>query len=360
MIITEVNTHLMVLDFKFKIGSMPFLKASGLFINIKTDEDIDGWGLAHWNLSNAGAKLLVDEAIAKLIVKKDPFMVEDIYHTIYHTSNRIMFGIPQVTSAIEVALWDIIGKATRQPIYKLLGGMKQKVRAYASLFKTYKPKAAIGAVQSALDLGGFSAVKLRIGQGIQKDEELIKAVRDAFPDLKFMLDANSGYENVHDAIKIAKICDKYEITWFEEPLPSDNLNGLAELRKQSPVEIAGGENDMGIFRFEDILSRGCYDIIQADVNRSGGFLQLKKIDAMAEVKGVRLIPHTFGYGLQLAANLHFVLSSRCEWLEFPFFPDQFQVLEEPIKVEKGWVKSIEKPGLGVEVNREMLEKNVIK
>ena len=80
MIITEVNTHLMVLDFKFKIGSMPFLKASGLFINIKTDEDIDGWGLAHWNLSNAGAKLLVDEAIAKLIVKKDPFMVEDIYH----------------------------------------------------------------------------------------------------------------------------------------------------------------------------------------------------------------------------------------------------------------------------------------
>jgi L-alanine-DL-glutamate epimerase-like enolase superfamily enzyme len=359
MIITEVNTYLMILDFKIKIGAMPALKVSSLIIKIQTDEDVEGWGLAHWNLSNAGAKKLVDESLSRLLIRKDPFMVEEIYHLIYHSSNRIMFGIPQVTSAIQVALWDIIGKTTKQPIYRLLGGMKKKVRTYASLFRPYKPKAAIGAVQTALDLGGYSAVKLRIGQSIKKDELLIKEVRDCYPDLTIMLDANSGYENVNDALKIAKICDKYDIAWFEEPIPSDNLNGLARLREQSPVQIAGGENDMGIFRFEDILSKGCYDIIQPDVSRSGGFLQLKKIDAMAEVKGVRLIPHTFGHGLQLAANIHYTMASRADWLEFPFFPEEFQVLEEPLRVEKGYVNAIEKPGLGVEINRKTFEENIV-
>jgi D-galactarolactone cycloisomerase len=126
------------------------------------------------------------------------------------------------------------------------------------------------------------------------------------------------------------------------------------------VEIAGGENDMGAFRFEDILSKGSYDIVQPDVTRSGGYLQLKKIDAMAEVKGVRCIPHIFGFGHILAANLHFIMASRCDWCEFPFIPDEYQILEEPIKCEKGKVKALEKAGLGVEINRKMFEENVLK
>ncbi|MCJ7650109.1 MAG: hypothetical protein MUP85_15980, partial [Candidatus Lokiarchaeota archaeon] len=183
---------------------------------------------------------------------------------------------------------------------------------------------------------------------------------NAFSDINIMVDANSAYQSVNDALKIAKICDKYDIEWLEEPLSTDNLNGLAKLKERSPVQIAGGENDMGIFRFEDILSKDCCDIIQPDVTRSGGFLQLKKIDAMAEVKGVQCIPHIFGFGHILAANLHFIMASRCEWCEFPFIPEEFQVLEEPIKAEKGFVKAIDKPGLGVEIDKEMFEKNVLK
>ena len=296
MIITDVQTHVLQLDFKIKIGAMPSLKATGLYVNIKTDEGIEGWGLSHWNLSNEAHKKFIDEALKRLLLKKDPFMTEEIYNTIYNSSNRIMFGIPQATSVIQVALWDIIGKATKQPIYKLLGGMKREVRTYASMPRSYKPKAAVGAVQSAIDLNGFKAVKLRIGKSIKNDEAIIKDVREAFPEIDIMVDVNSGYTTVSDALKVAYICDKYNIAWLEEPLPSDNLNGLALLRSKSPVEIAGGENDMGIFRFEDILSKGCYDIVQPDVTRSGGYLQLKKIDAMAEVKGVRCIPHIFGFG----------------------------------------------------------------
>ena len=360
MKITELKTYVLILDFKFKIGAMPPLQASGVLINIKTDEDIDGWGLAHFNLSNNAQKVFIDEALSRILINKDPFMVEDIYNLIYHSSNRITYGIVHATSAIQVALWDIIGKKTKQPIYRLLGGMKSKVRAYASMPRGYKPKAAVGAVQSAIDLGGFTGVKLRVGGRGGKPEAVVKEVRDAFPNLHIMVDANSHYLTVSEALKFAKVCGKNNIEWLEEPMPSDNLNGLAKLRKQSNVEIAGGENDFGIFRFEDILSRECYDIVQPDVSRSGGFLQVKKIDAMAEVKGVRCIPHIFSFGLNLAANLHLILSTRCDWFEFPFYPEEFQILEEPIKVEKGFVHAIEKPGLGVEINKKSFEENVIK
>ena len=361
MIIEDVKTHLLELDFKIKIGSMPRFKATGLYTQLITDEGIDGWALSHWNLSNAAQKQFIDDILKKLVIRKDPFMTEEIFNEIYTSTNRIMFGIPQATSAIMIACWDIIGKATKQPIYKLLGGRKQKIKCYASMPRGYKAKAAVGAVEAALkpELGGFKAVKLRIGNGAKKDEALMSAVRDAFPDIDIMVDANSAYQNINEALEIAKICDKYEITWLEEPIPTDNLGALAKLREKSPVPIAGGENDMAIFRFEDILSKGSFDIIQPDVTRSGGFLQLKKIDAMAEVKGVRCIPHIFGFGHILAANLHFVMSTRCEWCEFPFIPDQYQLLEEPIKAEKGAVKALEKPGLGVEINQEMFEKNII-
>jgi L-alanine-DL-glutamate epimerase-like enolase superfamily enzyme len=361
MIITDIKTYLLQLDFKIKIGSMPRLQAGGLYTQLITDEGIDGWALSHWNLSNKAQQVFIEEALKKIVLKKDPFMVEEIYHEMYQNTNRIMFGIPQATSAIEIACWDIIGKATKQPIYKLLGGRKKKVKAYASMPRGYQAKAVVGAVGPALEpeLGGFKAVKLRIGNGPDKDEDIIKEVRNAFPDIDIMVDANSAYQSVNEALKVAKICDKYNVTWLEEPIPTDNLNGLAKLRELSPVQIAGGENDMGIFRFEDILSRGAFDIVQPDVTRSGGFLQMKKIDAMAEVKGVQCIPHIFAFGHITAANLHFIMSTRCEWCEFPFIPDEYQILEEPINCVNGYVNALDKPGLGVEVNKTMLEENLI-
>ena len=362
MQITDIKTYVLKMDFKVKIGSMPRLQASGLYTNLKTDEGIDGWALTHWNLSNMALKQFIDEALKRLVLNKDPFMVEEIFHEIYQNTNSIMFGIPQATSAIEIACWDIIGKATNQPIYKLLGGRKREVKCYASILRAYKPQPAVKTVENALnpELGGFKAIKLRIGMGVDEDETVLKEVRDAFPDIDIMVDANSAYHTVNDAFKVAKICDKYDVTWLEEPIPTDNLNGLAKLRAKSPVQIAGGENDMGIFRFEDILSRESFDVIQPDATRVGGFLQSKKIDAMAEVKGVQCIPHIFGFGHILATGLHVIMSTRCEWCEFPFYPEEFQMLEEPIRANKGKVQALEKPGLGVEINKEMFEKSVLK
>ena len=231
MIITDVKTHLIELDFKIKIGSMPRFKASGLYTQIITDEGIEGWALSHWNLSNAAQKRFIDDFLAKVLINKDPCMTDAIYNDIYHMSNRIMFGIPQATSAVMIALMDNIGKATQQPINRLLGGRKQKVRAYASLFRVYKPKAAAGAVRSVVEAGGYDAVKLRIGQGIKKDEALLKAVRDEFPDIEIMVDSNSGYSSVIDALKIAKFCDKYGLDTSEFMDPIEIARLIVELSK---------------------------------------------------------------------------------------------------------------------------------
>ncbi|MHA1478881.1 MAG: mandelate racemase/muconate lactonizing enzyme family protein, partial [Promethearchaeota archaeon] len=239
MQITDIKTYVLKLDFKVKIGSMPRLQASGLYTNLKTDEGIEGWALTHWNLSNLAQKQFIDDALKRLVLNKDPFMVEEIFHEVYQNTNRIMFGIPQATSAIQIACWDIMGKATKQPIYKLLGGRKKEVKCYASILRAYKPKPAVKTVENAInpELGGFKAVKLRIGMGIDQDAAVLKEVRDFFPDIDIMVDANSAYQSVNEAFKVAKICDKYNVLWLEEPIPTDNLNGLAKLRAKSPVQI---------------------------------------------------------------------------------------------------------------------------
>jgi len=253
MQITDVKTYILQLDFKIKIGSMPRLQASGLYTNLKTDEGIDGWALSHWNLSNLAQKHFIDNALKKMVLKKDPFMVEEIFHELYQNSNRIMFGIPQATSAIQIACWDIIGKATKQPIYKLLGGRKREVKCYASMPRGYKPKAAVGAVGSALqpELGGFKAVKLRIGNGVKKDEELIKEVRDAFPDIAIMVDANSAYHSVNEALKVAEVCYKYGVEWLEEPIPTSHVR-LDDIKAFLRENILKSKNPHVIFSTCDL------------------------------------------------------------------------------------------------------------
>ncbi|MEM3563986.1 MAG: mandelate racemase/muconate lactonizing enzyme family protein [Candidatus Jordarchaeaceae archaeon] len=356
MKVTEVKAEVLRLPFSIKIGSMPRINASGTLVTVKTDEGIEGYGLSHFSLSDEVQVKFIEGALSKMVVGKDPFMIEDIWREMYNNSWRILFGVGQSISAVEVALWDIIGKSLKKPVYKLLGGYRDKIKAYASFAFALAPKAAVGMAKVAVQKG-FKAVKLRIGEGLAKDEEIIKAVREEYPDLGIMVDANSAYESAKEAAELANICESYDVIWLEEPLPSDNLRGLSELRARSNVEIAGGENDFGLRRFREILEAEAYDIIQPDATRSGGILQVKKICALAEAFGVRAIPHIFGFGLIMAANIHVIASSyNSDWMEFPFYPDEFYLLKTPIKLENGYAVVPQEPGLGVELDWEAIQK----
>jgi L-alanine-DL-glutamate epimerase-like enolase superfamily enzyme len=361
MKITDVQTTVVKVPVSIKIGAMPKFSATGTFVTIRTDEGIEGTALTHFSFSDIALATYIESALKPVLLGQDPFLVEAISKTIYNYTNRIMFGIPQATSVVEVALWDIIGKSLHKPIYKLLGGHKEKVSAYASLLFWMLPMQLANTAKVAMDQG-FKAVKIRIGKSLKEDEDCIKAVRSVSPDLHIMADANSAYDDVKDALKLADICSKYGVEWLEEPLPSDDIDSLAELRSRSCVPIVGGENDFGVYRFREILEKKAYDIIQPDVTRSGGYIAVRKIGGMAESVGVKCVPHIFGFGLIAAANLQMIGAlSNCEWMESPFFPREFYLTKQLMTPDReGFVEIPQGPGLGIELDWEAINKYKIK
>jgi D-galactarolactone cycloisomerase len=205
MKITDVRTTVVKVPVSIKIGAMPKFAATGTFVTIKTDEGIDGTALTHFSFSDIALATYIESALKPMLLEQDPFQVEAIARTMYNYTNRILFGIAQASSVIEVALWDIIGRSVGKPVHKLLGGHKEKVLAYASFLWWMLPAQLANTAKVAIEQG-FKGVKIRIGKSLREDEECIKAVREVSPDLHIMADANSAYNSVKEALKLAEIC----------------------------------------------------------------------------------------------------------------------------------------------------------
>ncbi|MHA1129453.1 MAG: mandelate racemase/muconate lactonizing enzyme family protein [Candidatus Helarchaeota archaeon] len=339
-----------------KIGAMPRFKITGTILKIRTDEGIEGIAGTHFVNADKG---LCSHIVGwqKILLKKDPFDIEKIWRDIYNTTNRISFGIPLSISVIDCALWDIKGKALGKPVYQLLGGYQNKVKAYASFPWWVNPKAISSYLDPALERG-FTAIKVRIGKNLKWDERVLTTVRDiGGDDLEIMADVNSGYSH-RQALKIARIAEKLNLRWLEEPLPSDDLIGLSELRSKVDIDIAGGENDAFTWRFQQILEKNAYDIIQPDVTRSGGITEVKKIAAIAESYGKLCINHIFGVGPIQFANLQLIGAiSNCPYMEYGFYPDEFLLTKTPIEINtEGYAVLPKEPGLGFTLDEETLKK----
>ncbi|NVM29119.1 MAG: mandelate racemase/muconate lactonizing enzyme family protein [Candidatus Helarchaeota archaeon] len=356
MKITEVLPSWFEYPITIKIGAMPRFKITGTILRIKTDEGIEGIAGTHFVNADKGLVAHI-KGWEKILLKKDPLEIEKIWRDIYNTTNRISFGIAQSISIIDCALWDIKGKALGKPVYRLLGGYQDKVKAYASFPWWVNPKAIASFLDPALERG-FKAVKVRIGKNLDWDERVLKTVRDLGGiDLEIMADVNSGY-NSRQALKIARVAERLDLRWLEEPLPSDNLTGLAELRSKVNIDIAGGENDAFTWRFREILEKAAYDIIQPDVTRSGGITEVKKIAAIAESHSKLCINHIFGIGPIQYANLQLIGAvSNCPYMEYGFYPDEFLMTTAPIEIKKDGMAIIpSSPGLGFEIDEAVFNK----
>jgi L-alanine-DL-glutamate epimerase-like enolase superfamily enzyme len=272
--------------------------------------------------------------------------------------------------AVEIALWDVIGKYLKQPIYRLLGACQDKVKAYASLLIETPKKTVENVVERMKE--GFLAVKLRVrSQDLRKNLEVIKSVKDVVGDkIEIMVDANQAW-NVYPpttwsrqtALKMARELEKLDVIWLEEPLPKDDLEGLAKLSEKVDIPIAGGEFEYGIYRFRELLEKKVYDIIQPDVTLSGGILGVKKIATLAEAWNIMCIPHAWSIGIGFAASLQLIGSlPNCPYIEFPHAPPRFSfairdvMLKEPIRAENGYVEIPKRPGLGIDLNEEVIAK----
>ncbi|MGF1702145.1 mandelate racemase/muconate lactonizing enzyme family protein [Photobacterium makurazakiensis] len=347
---------------------------SAVIVEIVTDEGVIGFGesLCHGLQSPMIAASIIEHSYKPLLIGRDPFDVECLWEEMYNLCRP--FGQSGATinavSGVDIALWDIIGKALNKPIHKLLGGaFRSEVTPYATGFYrvadgNYPQDSKEEAKQHIKN--GFRAFKLKIGFGIEEDIKLIKAVRETVgDDIKIMADANGAY-NVAQARKLINETEKYNLHFLEELLAPEDIDGYSEIKSNSPTAIAAGEQVFGKMGYRPWFEKRSLDIIQPDLCSSGGFTECKKIAAMAQASHTTLIPHVWGSGIGIAASLQFIASIPCNplslnptepMLEFdqsshPFRKD---LICDGIHYEDGKVTIPTKPGIGVDVDMDIIK-----
>jgi len=341
-------------------------------VEIETVAGIVGWGECYG--PPAVSKAYIETQFAPRIIGRDAFDVEVIWEDLY---NRIKDYGPRgmVTSAmsgIDIALWDIIGKACGQPIHKLIGGAhRTEVTAYATgLYFIDMDRLVEEAVEEAREYveQGFTAVKMKIGLGDPKlDIRRVAAVREAIGDeTRLMVDANHCF-TVPQAIRLGRELEKLDVEWFEEPISPEDIDGYVEVTRALDMAVAGGENEFTRWGFRDLVVRKAMDIVQPDVCAAGGISECRKIATLASAHGVECVPHAWGSAIGLAATLHFLAALPDQppsfrpmppLLEFEQCENPFRDLlsREPITLNRGKVKIPTRPGLGIDIDRSVLDR----
>ena len=341
-------------------------------VEIETADGIVGWGECYG--PSAVAKAYIETQFAPRIVGRDAFDVEVIWEDLY---NRIKDygGRGMATSAlsgIDIALWDIIGKSCGKPIHKLIGGAyRTEVTAYATgLYFIDMDRLIEEAVEEANEFvgNGFVAIKMKIGLGSPKlDIERVAAVRKAIgDDVRLMVDANHCF-TVPQAIRLGRELEKLNVEWFEEPISPEDIDGYVEVTRSLDMAVAGGENEFTRWGFRDLVVRKAMDIIQPDVCAAGGISECRKIAALASAHGVECIPHAWGSAIGLAATLHFLAALPDQPPSFRPMPPLLELEQcenpfrdllsvEPILQKGGKVQVPAGAGLGIEINRSVLDR----
>jgi D-galactarolactone cycloisomerase len=334
---------------------------STTLVRVETDEGISGIGSASGN--GELIQLIVAKVIKPLILGMDPTDIEAIWDKAYLRGGHKEFGSRGIgvvaLSGVDIALWDILGKARGLPIYQLLGGKsREKVPVYATALYPEQP-AKVARRARAFAEQGFHGVKIKVGFDLDQDIRIVHAVRDELgKNFTVMTDANQGY-SIDVALKAADAFADCGAYWLEEPLFIEDIEGHAILRERGRIPIAVGENLHTRYAFENFIVRGAVDFIQPDVARAGGISEIRKITALASTHKVPVSFHTWGDGVALAASVH--LSAALEdcivmELDYTYNPLREELLREPFIVQNGYLLPPEAPGLGIELDTNALER----
>jgi L-alanine-DL-glutamate epimerase-like enolase superfamily enzyme len=344
-----------------------------LVVRVHTDAGITGIGEV--DSSPAVAKAIIEapmshyiaRGLAQCVIGEDPLEIDLLWEKMYRGS--IFFGrggaAQQAISGIDIALWDIAGKAYGQPVYKLLGGgFKKKFRAYASILFGDTP-------QETYEIGrrwtgeGFTAVKFGwgpLGQSEAGDIELVRQARRGVGDeSELMIDAGLAYDAA-TAIRRAHQFAEFRPFWLEEPLHPDNYEGFARLTAASPIRIASGEQEVTLDAFERLLATGI-DVVQPDVARVGGISNIHRIGQLAARKHKLCVNHSYKTNISVAASLHFLAAlPNTSWLEYCVEEGDLRLnlTHQRFPLQDGHVSVPEEPGLGIDINEEVLEKYLVR
>ena len=324
-----------------------------VLVRVATDSGLVGWGECFAYGVQSAVCAIVDEALAPLVVGQDPQRIEHLVSQMHHALmiwGRRGLGMCGV-SGVELALWDLAGKAFGVPVYQLLGGLcAPSTRAYASLLR-YDTPADVRQAVSGVVARGFTAIKLH-----QIDVESVAAAREAAgPGVDIMLDTNCPW-TVEEAIAIGRRLERYGLRWLEEPVwPPEDYAGLARVRAALTTPIACGENEATVFGYRAIIDAGAADIVQPSMTKVGGISEMRKVATLAAAANVTFVPHSFYFGPGLAATLHVAASTPgVPYVEFPPGELVTSLTAEPIRCIAGAVSAPERPGLGADPDPDVL------
>jgi L-rhamnonate dehydratase len=293
-------------------GSMQTFTFHGwVLVEVFTDEGHVGLGNAA--LAPAVTKRVIDFYLKPLLIGQDPWDVERLWQHMYRRTMAFgRKGIGMVAiSAVDIALWDLLGKAAKQPVYRLLGGRtKTRIPVYASRLYSVELNELAAEARRYKD-EGYKAMKLRFGwgpadgaSGMQRNLELVRTVRDSIGDeIDVMADAYMGW-TLDYAKRMLPLLEPFHLRWLEEPVIPDDIHGYAELKSYARIPIAGGEHEFTLYGFRELLEARALDCLQFDTNRVGGITQARKIAALAEAHSIPVIPHA-----GQMHNYHLVMAS---------------------------------------------------
>ena len=380
MKITDVETYVLLAD-----NYDPNLTSSAqdtCLVIIKTDEGIEGYGecdtspwVAKAFIESPGTHTM-DQCVKDILIGSDPLKIDDLWSKIYvgtAMTGRRGAGVNAI-SAVDMALWDIMGKYENKPVFELMGGKKQdEVIPYASLqpvghsFQEYKDSLVEWATK-AKDLG-FRAVKSEVtlngtyahsglNENDDKTTEVVAAVRKALgPDIKLMIDVQYRWLNADEALPIVKDWEEFDIYFLETPIWTDDIKGYARMHDEAPMKIAAGEWLSTRYEFEDLIINGKIDVAQPDVGRCGGLTEAMKIAKFSQEHKRIIVPHCWKTSVSISATAHFAFNTpNCAFIEY--LPPQLcvEILRKELATEgfeyiDGRILPPTKPGLGIKLNR---------
>jgi len=339
-------------------------------VKVHTDEGVVGIGEA--DTSPYVARTIVEmpashsiaRGIRELIVGEDAGQIDRLWQLMFHATDHYGRGgaALHVISAIDMALWDIAGKVAGRPIADLLGGRRvDDVPVYASEVMP-ETAAEVQSIAERAANAGYLALKLGwgpLGRSLKGDIELIEAARETLgPARSLMIDGGRAY-TVKQALELLRHVEAQDLYWFEEALQPDDLDGYRRLADAAQVRISAGEADSGIGPFRALVERGHLDVLQPDVARCGGFTVARQIAELARTTAVEVVPHCFSTGVLVAASLHFVaILDRPTWSEFSVADSPLVngILQTPFALNEGRLAVPTDPGLGIELDEEMVER----
>ena len=385
MVIKEFET--------FVVGNPPprFGGRYFIFVKLVTDTGIVGYGEVYCaTFSAETVEVMLRDTAERFVVGHDPFHIERLWRRIYGAGYNLRpdVSLVSVLSALEMACWDIVGKACEKPVYELLGGkVHERLRSYTYIYPAagdvYPDPEDTNhvyvnpdrAAERALDYvkQGFTAVKfdpagpytifdggMPTGQELDRSEKFTRRIREAVgPDVDLLFGTHGQFSPA-GAIRLAKRLEPYDPLWFEEPTPPENTGAMARVARATSIPVATGERLCTKYEFARVLEDGAASILQLNLGRVGGLLEAKKIAALAEVHYAQLAPHMYCGPIVGAANIqlatcspNFLILEGIEtWGGF-----QAELLNTPVKWEAGYVIPSTEPGLGVSLNEAVARAN---